>query len=71
MELRRFVPNPELVFNTDNFLLYKEELYKDFIPSEKDIRLISSRLKEKILLRLKWYKFYGKPLLKDFWIFNL
>lgn len=37
----------------------------DFIPSEADIALSQSRLDERIAIKPTWYKYYGKPCVKD------
>lgn len=37
----------------------------DFIPTEADIALSQSRLDERIAIKPRFYKYYGKPCVKD------
>jgi deoxyribonuclease (pyrimidine dimer) len=54
---RGFNPNLDIIF--DVTLSKQLGLYKDWCPNEKDFGIIKSRIKEKILLKFKWYRFYG------------
>lgn len=48
--------------NTEIKFKINLDLYNDYVPTVKALRLSRQRLSEKIELKKTWYKYYGKPL---------
>lgn len=61
---RNFKPDLSIQFSCELSCLYSA--YNDWTPSENDISIIKKRIKEKLLMKLKWYRYYSKPLNDEF-----
>ena len=65
---RNFKPDPSVIFDTT--LAKQIGLYLDWEPKEQDYYTIARRIKEKLLLKVWWYKYRSKPITLD-WINNI
>ena len=54
MKLRGFNPDKERKFPKDIFI--NNNLYNDWSPNQKDIKIIRQRISEKIALKPTWYR---------------
>lgn len=57
---RGFHLNPTLTF--DCTISRTIGCYQDWIPTDRDITIIKKRIKEKLLLKPDWYRFYSSPI---------
>ena len=53
MKQRGMNPNPDRKFKTEQ---WPKELYKDWVPSKKDFKVIEKRIEEKINQKPDWYR---------------
>ena len=60
---RSFVPT-----KTIDLREFNKELHNDFVPSEKDFEIIKARIKEKILMKSEFYKYYKKNKDEEFFL---
>jgi len=42
-------------------------MMKDYTPTPRDYAIIKARIRERLLMKPEWYRYYGKPLDED-WI---
>lgn len=63
MNLRGFVTNKEILINA-----YPKILHNDWKPNKKDKEIIKARLKEKISIKPKYYRYKGEKKGKSFFI---
>ena len=54
MEYRGFKPNLNRKFPKDIFI--KNNLYKDWIPTIEDMKIIKERIKSKVKEKPNWYR---------------
>jgi deoxyribonuclease (pyrimidine dimer) len=62
---RGFNPSESITFNFEPFLLHREILYLDYIPSKDSLEKIKERLTSRFLEKPSWYKFCGRSLTND------
>lgn len=62
---RGFNPSESITFNCEPFLLHKEILYLDYIPTKDSLEKIKERLQCRFLEKPSWYKFFGRSLTND------
>jgi deoxyribonuclease (pyrimidine dimer) len=68
MITRNFKPNPAVIF--DVTLAQKIGMYLDWEPQEKDYYVIAKRIKEKLLMKVSWYRYKSVPIDLN-WIENI
>ena len=57
MKKRNMNPNPSRTFKEEQ---WPDELYKNWKPSDIDLKVVRKRIKAKINLKSDWYKWNGK-----------
>lgn len=62
---RNFKPSQYITFDTT--LAKSIGLYLDWIPKEEDYYIIAKRIKEKLLLKVSWYRYKSIPITQE-WI---
>ena len=61
---RNFKPDLSIQFSCETSRLFSA--YNDWTPSENDISIIKKRIKEKLLMKSHWYRYYSKPVNAEF-----
>jgi len=59
MKRRGFHPDPEIKFAVD--LAKHYGLYNDWEPEPEDYNMIEASIRERVMAKLGWYRYYGKP----------
>lgn len=50
----------QLSERTLHFDVFTEKLYNDWIPNEEDLIVNANRIREKLNMKMSWYRYYGK-----------
>ena len=51
--------NPQNTFPVD---IWPEELYNDWVPTERDMNIVRERIEIRIMTKPKWYRYKGRML---------
>lgn len=65
---RNFKPNAQLRLKVN--LAKDYGLYRDWKPTTADELLLLLRIKERLLLRFQWYRYYSSPITRDWFVQN-
>lgn len=57
--------NPQSLWPDDSWI--RDDMWGDYEPQAEDFVIIKSRIKERILRKIEWYRYYKKPITME-WV---